>query len=93
LGTSWFGLAKIYKQQKRFPEALTALDRAGAIDPKSASVHYLRAQVFQAVGRDNDAKNELAVVRRLKAEGLDKLEKEINGPSYHDPAFAENASQ
>ncbi|HEX4773180.1 MAG TPA: tetratricopeptide repeat protein [Bryobacteraceae bacterium] len=93
LGTSWFGLAKIYKQEKRFPEALDALARAGAIDPNSASVHYLRAQVLTELGRSEEAENELSIVRRLKAAGLDKLEKEVNGPSYHDPEFADHRSE
>lgn len=85
LGTSWFGLAKLYKQQKRFPEALNALNQAGRIDPDSASVHYLRAEVLTALGRSGEAKGELAAVRRLKLESLDKLETEVNGPTYHDP--------
>ncbi len=46
LGTSDYGLAKIYKQQGKYAEALHALEAAGAIDARSASVHYLRGQVF-----------------------------------------------
>jgi len=84
LGTSWFGLAKIYRQEKRYPAALKALDEALAIDPKSASVHYLRAQVLAAMGRKNDSQNEMATVQRLKKETVDKLEQEISGATYRD---------
>ena len=84
LGTSWFGLAKTYKQEKRYPEALKALDRAGDIDPKSASVHYLRAQIFEALGRTGEARTEFALVQRLKKENVDKLEQEVSGAKYRD---------
>lgn len=85
LGTSWFGLAKIYKEQERYPEALKALNQAGTLDPKSASVHYLRAQVLTAVNRRNDAQAEFAAVQKLKKEAVDELENEISGARYRDP--------
>jgi tetratricopeptide (TPR) repeat protein len=85
LGTSWFGLAKTYRQERRYAESLKALDEAGALDPKSASVHYLRSQVLAAQGRKNEAQAELAVVQKLKKETVDKLEEEISGAKYRDP--------
>jgi tetratricopeptide (TPR) repeat protein len=84
LGTSWFELAKIYRKEKRYAEALKALDEAGAIDPRSASVHYLRAQVLLAVGRRSESQLEMATVQRLKKETVDKLEQEISGATYRD---------
>ena len=84
LGTSWFGLAKIYRAEKRYAEALRALDKAGAIDAKSASVHYLRAEVLGAMGRRDEAQKEMAEVQRLKKEGVDQLEREISGATYRD---------
>jgi tetratricopeptide (TPR) repeat protein len=84
LGTSWFELAKIYRQEKRYAEALKALDEAGAIDSQSASVHYLRAQVLLAVGRRSESQLEMAKVQRLKKDTVDKLEREISGATYRD---------
>jgi tetratricopeptide (TPR) repeat protein len=84
LGTSWFELAKIYRQKKSYAEALKALDEAGAIDPRSASVHYLRAQVLLAVGRKSESQLEMATVQRLKKETVDQLEREISGATYRD---------
>ena len=86
LGTSWFGLAKAYKQEKRFPDALKALQKAGALDPTSASVHYLRAQVLAEMGRKSEAQAEFAAVQKLKKENVDKLEQAISG-KYRDPAM------
>jgi tetratricopeptide (TPR) repeat protein len=86
LGTSWFGLAKTYKQEKQYTAALDALQHAGAIDPASASVHYLRAQVLAAQGRKQAAQLEFAAVQKLKKDNIDKLEREITGTKYRDPA-------
>ncbi len=88
LGTSWFGLAKIYRQEKRYSEALRALDQAGAIDTQSASVHYLRAQVLVALGRKAESQRELAAVERLHKDTVDRLEQEISGASYRDREMA-----
>ena len=86
LGTSWLGLAKIYKEEKRYPEALRALQEAGALDSRSASVHYLRAQVLAAQGKRDQAAAEFATVQQLKKATVDKLEREISGPTYKDAA-------
>jgi tetratricopeptide (TPR) repeat protein len=85
LGTSWFGLAKIYRQQKHYPDSLHALKQAGSLDPNSASVHYLRAQVLAALGRKSEAQAEFATVQKLKRDNGDKLEQEISGTKYRDP--------
>lgn len=83
LGTSWYGLAKVYRDQKRLADALKALDQAAAIGPNSVSVHYLRAQLYKQMGRDAEAEKEWATVRRLK-ENEDRLDRELNG-KYRDP--------
>jgi len=85
ISTAWFGLAKLYRQEKRYDDALRALSQAGAIDPDSASVHYLRGQVFSALHRKNEATEEFAAVQRLKKETVDKLERQVSGAKYLDP--------
>ncbi len=93
LGTSLFGLAKIYKGEQRYADALKLLDQAASIDANSASVHYLRAQILAETGHKQASEAELAVVRRLKNETRDKLEEEITGSKYHDPAIANPLNQ
>ena len=88
IGTSWYGLAKIYREQGRFSQALKAIDHALAIDPNSASVHYLRSQILIQLGRKEEAQTDLADVRRLQHESLDQLEKQMEGGQYHDPQLA-----
>jgi tetratricopeptide (TPR) repeat protein len=85
LATSWYGLAKIYKQQKKFTEALQALDKAGDLDSKSASVHYLKAQILTTLHQGARAKAEMDAVKRLQQENADDLEQKISGKKYNDP--------
>ena len=88
LGTSDFGLAKIYKQQGKYAEALNALHAAGAIDAQSASVHYLRGQVLTAMGRRAEAKPEFDEAARLQKATRDELERKISGRQVSDPQLA-----
>jgi tetratricopeptide (TPR) repeat protein len=87
--TSWYGLAKIDRAEKQYAAALKALDAAGALDAKSASVHYLRAQILMQIGRKEEAQTEFAAVRRLQQETTDKLEQQISGGKYRDPQIGE----
>ena len=57
---SSYGLAKIHKQQGHYAAALEELRAAGAVDPNSASVYYLRAQNLLAMGLRQEAKTEFA---------------------------------
>lgn len=93
LGTSWFGLAKVYKQEKRYPQALNAIEQAFVIDPNSGSAHYLRAQILIEMGRNKEAQDELSVVRRVKRESLDKLQQALNGPGYRDPEVTQRGAE
>ncbi len=89
LPAAWYGLAKIHRAAKRYVEALKAIDSACALAPKSASVHYLRAQILVQLGRDGEAQTEFTVVRRLHRETIDKLEQQMMGGGlYRDPQLA-----
>lgn len=85
LGTSSFGLAKIYKEQGKYTEALSELAAAVAVDPQSASVHYLRGQVLYAMGRHAEARPEFNEARRLQQATRDELERKISGQHVSDP--------
>lgn len=87
-GASDYGLAKIYKQQGRYDLALAALRAAGAIDPKSASVYYLRGQILYAMGRRKEAKPEFDAASRLRQATRDELERQMSGQHPSDPQLA-----
>jgi tetratricopeptide (TPR) repeat protein len=88
LGTSDFELAKIYKQQGKYAEALHAVGAAEAIDPHSASAHYLHAQVLFAMGRHVEAKPEFDEAARLQKATRDELELKVSGRHVSDPQLA-----
>jgi tetratricopeptide (TPR) repeat protein len=88
LGTSDYGLAKIYKQQAKYAAALDALRAAGAIDPQSASVYYLRGQILTAMGRRPEAKLQFDEAARLRQATRDELERKISGQHPSDPQLA-----
>jgi len=85
LGTSDYGLAKIYKQQGKYAAALEALRGAGAVDAQSSSVYYLRGQVLFAMGRKAEAKAEFDKAVQLKQAVRDDLERKISGQHPADP--------
>ena len=83
-----YGLAKIYKQQGKYGAALEMLRAAGAIDPNSASVYYLRGQILFATGRRREARSEFDEAARLRQATRDELERQINGQHPSDPQLA-----
>jgi tetratricopeptide (TPR) repeat protein len=85
LGTSDFGLAKIYKEQGKNTEALSALRAAAAIDPQSASVQYLRGQILFAMGRRAEARLAFDEARKLHQATRDELERNVSGQRVSDP--------
>ena len=84
LATSWFGLAKIYKREKQYANALTALTKAERIDPDSPSVHYLKGQTLIALGRPVEARKELDTARELQRQVQDNLQRAVSGTKYRD---------
>jgi tetratricopeptide (TPR) repeat protein len=88
LGTSDYGLAKVYRQEGQFAAALAALKAAAAIDPQSSSVYYLRGQILFAMGRRQEAKSEFDEATRLKQATRDELERKISGQHPSDPQLA-----
>jgi tetratricopeptide (TPR) repeat protein len=85
MASSAFGLARFYRRQEKYPQALAALDTAGKLDPSSASVHYLRAQILARVGRKEEGQKELATAARMLRASTDRLEREVSGESFLDP--------
>lgn len=80
--------AEIDFKQDRFEPALARLDRAIAIDPFDLDARYDRGLVLGRLGRQEDAKKELDVVKRLRAdnEQLNMIkEKLVHAP--HDVAI------
>jgi tetratricopeptide (TPR) repeat protein len=90
LANSYMGLGKLYRQAGRHREAKEMLDRAVALAPRSASVHYLRAQVLQRLGQSADARREFYTAAGLLKSFNDRLQQD---PSGDQTADAQDAAQ
>ncbi len=55
---NWMGLATVYSREGRTREALYALDRAVALDPRRADIRVARAYALRALGAQSEAKLE-----------------------------------
>ena len=69
---AWFGLARSYLRQKKHAEALQAIDQAAKLAPENQRVHFIRGQVLQRLGRDDEAQAEFAIAKKLMDQGFHK---------------------
>jgi tetratricopeptide (TPR) repeat protein len=89
---NWVGLANVYSREDRSTDALYALDRAVALDPRRADIRVARAREMRAVGAHSQAKMEFkraldldprnvdgrAGIISLRAEGKHELRVAVN---------------
>jgi len=73
LASSYYGLAKIDFQEKRYSQAWSALASAGRLDPHSASVHYLKGEILLGMGRRAESKSEFQIASRMQKTVRDQL--------------------
>ena len=91
MAAAHFGLAQLYFNQVKFALALQEVDAALAQAPDSQNAHYLRGRILTRLGRQEDAKAELAATQKLMNQNLGKAradldEKNIPNPELtHDP--------
>jgi tetratricopeptide (TPR) repeat protein len=90
LVNSYFGLAKLYRDAGQYPQALEMLDRAEALAPQSASLHYTRGQVLAHLGESAAARQEFDTSARLLKSFNDRLQQD---PSGDRSADAQDAAQ
>ena len=55
---NWIGLANVYSRESRTQDALQAVDRAVALDPKRADLHAARGRALRATDNRSEAKLE-----------------------------------
>ena len=90
LVNSYFGLAKLYLDSARYKKALEMLDRAVALAPTSASVHFTRGQVLKHLGLSAKADEEFQASARLFKSFNDRLQQDHSGDRSAD---AQDAAQ
>lgn len=90
LVNSYFGLAKLYRNNGRYQEALQMLDHAEVLAPHSASVHYTKGQVLARLGQSAKAHQEFDAAAKLLKSFNDRLQQD---PSGDHSADAQDAAQ
>ncbi len=65
---------------KRYESAVKQFERAIALGPKDADAHYRLARLYQAQGRTDEAKMQLAIVTKLHEARHEGLIEKISGP-------------
>jgi tetratricopeptide (TPR) repeat protein len=90
LVNSYVGLGKLDRQAAHYSDSLEMLDRAVALAPNSASVHYVRGQVLAKLGQKAKAEEEFNTSARLLKSFNDRLQQD---PSGDQSADAQDAAQ
>lgn len=90
LVNSYFGLAKLYRNNGRYQEALQMLDHAEVLAPHSASVHYTKGQILARLGQSAKAHQEFDAAAKLLKSFNDRLQQD---PSGDHSADAQDAAQ
>jgi len=80
-----FGLAQLYFDQAKFAPALHEVDAALARSPDSQNAHYLRGRILTRLGRQEDAKAELAATQKLMNQRLGKARADLGDKSIPNP--------
>jgi len=68
-------MGAIFAEQKRYPEALAALQRAEKLDPTEPDAHFRLGRVYQAMGNKDAAQGEFSKVRELHEKADDVASK------------------
>jgi tetratricopeptide (TPR) repeat protein len=75
-------LAKIEKQKNKLTEAVFALERALAIDPKRMDARYLLAEIHHLLNEKASAKRQLVIIVESKSELAGKANKLLREIDY-----------
>jgi tetratricopeptide (TPR) repeat protein len=78
-------LGAIFTQQKRYPEALSALQHAIKLAPSQPDAHFKLGRLYQAMGDDAAAESEFAKVRQLHEKANEDVASIMSKLSTHSP--------
>ena len=87
---SYLGLAKIYQREKKYQQALTAIDSAGKLDPDRTDIHYLRGQILLHLGRKVEGTKELEASVRIDNEHRAEREKQVESGVVPSPELLQD---
>jgi Flp pilus assembly protein TadD len=85
LTSSLYQLARVYQREGQYAKALTEIDAAGKLSPNNSSVHYVRGQILQKMGRTAEARKEMQTVAQMDNTARSKREKELENQPIPNP--------
>ena len=77
---AYLDMGAIFAQQRRYEEAVTALQRAVQLDPAEPDAHYRLAHVYHDMGKVTESQKEFAQVRELHEKKDDLVRKMAASP-------------
>ncbi len=80
---AYIDMGSIFTEQKRYPEAITALQHAEKLDPQQPDSHFKLGRVYQAVGNKMAAQKEFATVRDLHEKADESVTSKMPGSPLH----------
>jgi len=72
MASAYAGLAKLYQKQQKLEPALKMADTTLRISPDYEGGHYLRGRILMQLGREKEARVELAAAQKKLDTQLDK---------------------
>jgi tetratricopeptide (TPR) repeat protein len=75
MASAYAGLAKLYQKQQKLEPALKMAEAILRISPDYKGGHYLRGRILMQLGREKEARVELAVAQKALDSPLDKERK------------------
>jgi tetratricopeptide (TPR) repeat protein len=85
LSSSYFGLARVYQRERKFDQALAAIDSAIKIDEDNPNYHNLKGQILLRQGHTQGGHTELAVATRLLNASRARRQSELSGEALPEP--------
>jgi tetratricopeptide (TPR) repeat protein len=85
LSSSDFQLARVCLREQKYKEALAAIDAAKKLSPGSESIHYVRGQILQHMGRPEEAKAEMQKFTEMSNASREKRHQELESAPVPDP--------
>ena len=89
---NWMGLATVYFQEGKFPDALRAIGTAEVLDPKRADIHAARARILRAAGERKEAETEFRTALNLDPKSAEAKAglASLRGETKHELRFGQD---
>ncbi len=85
MASAYAGLAKLYQKQQKLEPALKMADTMLRITPDYQGGHYLRGRILMQLGREKEARVELAAAQKALDAGLEKGRKRAGEDGIPNP--------